>query len=117
MASKRRDLDRFGSELDVGQAETPADDPAVAEQFLDLVRVRRRSDVEVFGPATQQQIANAAANEVRDVVMLVKPVKNLERVGVDVAARDLVFGSGHNGRLRHRTEIITSAPKEERVTD
>ena len=117
MTSKRRDLDRFGSELDVRQTETPADDPAVAEEFLDLVRVRRRSDVKIFGPATQKQIADAAANQIRDVVMLVKPVKHLERVGIDVAARDRVFGSGNDGRLRHRMEIIASGPKEERVTD
>ena len=40
LTSERRHLDHFGAELHVRQAEPPADNPAVAEQFLDLVRMR-----------------------------------------------------------------------------
>ena len=59
-----RDLDRLRAESDVRQAETPADDPAVPEQPLDLVRMRRGADVEVLRPAAEQQIAHAATDEV-----------------------------------------------------
>ena len=58
----------FGAELDVREPEAPADDPAVPEQPLDLVRVRVGADVEVLRPAAEQQVADAAADEVGDVV-------------------------------------------------
>ena len=81
LPAERRDLDGLGAELDVGEAEAPADDPAVAEQLLDLVRMRRRADVEVLRPAVEQQVADAAADQVGDVVVLVEPVEDLEASG------------------------------------
>ena len=48
LAPERRDLDGLGAELDVREAEAPADDPAVAKELLDLVRMRRGPDVEVL---------------------------------------------------------------------
>ena len=72
LPAERRDLDRLRAELDVREPEAPPDDPAVAEQLLDLVRMRRGADVEVLRPAAEQQVADAAADEVRDVVVLVQ---------------------------------------------
>src|SRR5262249_25417575 len=69
LTAKRRDLDRLGAELDVRQAEAAADNPAITEQLLDLMRVCGRPDIEVFGPALKQQIPHASADEVCDVVM------------------------------------------------
>ena len=103
--SERGDLDGFRSELHVREAEAPADDPAVAEKFLDLVRMRRRPDVEVLGPALQQQVADAAAHQVRDVIVFVQPIQDFERVGIDVATRNGVFRARNDGRLRHRREL------------
>ena len=97
--------DRFRAELDVGEPEAPADDPAVAEQLLDLVRMGGRADVVVFRTPLKQQIANAATNEVCDVIVLVKPVENFERVGIDIAPRDRMLGSRHDGRLNHRPRL------------
>ena len=91
LPAERRDLDRLRPEADVRQPEPPADDPAVPEQALDLVRMRRRADVEVFRPPAEQQVADAAADEVGDVVVLVQPVQHLERVGVDLLPRDRVL--------------------------
>ena len=79
-------FDGLRSELDVRQAETPADDPAIAKELLDVMRMRRRADVEVFRPPVQQQIANTPADQVRYVVVFMQPIKDFERVGVDVAA-------------------------------
>ena len=45
----------------------------------------RRADVEVLRPALEQQVANAAADQIRDVVVLVQPVEDLESVGIDLA--------------------------------
>ena len=81
----------FGAELDVREAEAPADDPAVAKELLDLMRVRRRADVEILRPAAEQQVAHAAADQIGDVVVLVQPVQDFESVGIDVAARDRVL--------------------------
>ena len=85
LTAERGDLDGLGAELDVGQPEPPADDPAVPKQLLDLMRVRRRPDVEVLGPAIEQQVADAAADQIRDVVVLVEPVEDFESVGIDLS--------------------------------
>jgi len=103
--AKRRDLDRLRAELHVCQAKPAADDPAVPKELLDLVRMRGRADVEILRPPRQQQVANAPAHQVGDVIVFVKPVKNLQRVGIDVASRDFVLRAGYDGRLRHRREL------------
>ena len=87
LATEGRYLDHFRSELHVGEAETPSDDPAISEQLLDLIRMRRRPDVKVLWAAPEQQIPNAAADEIRHVVELAEAVQDLKRVRIDVAAR------------------------------
>jgi hypothetical protein len=99
--AKRRHLDRLRPELHVGQAEPTADDPAVPEEFFDLMRVGGRADVEVFRPALEEQVANGTTDQIRDVVVLVQPVEHLESVGIDVPAGDDVFRSRNDGRLNH----------------
>src|SRR5207245_10521446 len=69
----------FRSELDVCEPEPPADDPAVPKELLDLIRMRRRADVEIFRPAAQQKIADAPAHQIGDVVELPQAVQNFER--------------------------------------
>ena len=66
------------------EAEATTDDPAVPEEFLDLVGMRGRADVEVFRLAGQQQIANAASDEIRGITRLLKPVQDLQGIGVDI---------------------------------
>ena len=74
------------------------------------MRMRRRADVEILRPAAEQQIADAAADQVRDVVMLVEPVEDFERVGIDVAARDRVLRRGTMvGSAIERHYSITSS--------
>ena len=43
--------------------EAPADDPAVPEQPLDLIRMRVRADVEILRLAPEHQVADAAPDE------------------------------------------------------
>src|SRR5690606_13484297 len=81
--------------------ETPSDDPAVPEEFLDLIRMRTRTDVEVLRPASEQQVADTATNEVRRVVMFVQPIQHLERVRIDLFARQRVIGPRNDDRRRH----------------
>ena len=96
------DLDDLRAELDVREPEAPADDPAVAKELLDLVRMRRCPDVEILWAAADEQVANAAADEIGDVVELPQPIENLERVGIDVAPRDRVLCARDDPRLGHR---------------
>jgi len=51
-------------ELHVRELEASADDAAVAEQRLDLARPRLGGDVEVLGQEAEQQVADAAADQV-----------------------------------------------------
>ena len=99
------DLDGLVSVLHVRQPEAPSDDPAVAKQLLDLVRMGGGPDVEVLGPPVQQQIADASADQVGDVMVLVQSIQNFERVGVDVAAGKCMLRPSDDGRLRHRVEL------------
>ena len=91
LAAERRHLDRLGSELDVGEAEAAADDPAVAEELLDLVGMGRRPDIEVLGAAAEQEVPDAAADQIRRISVFVQPVQDLEGVGINVATRDRVL--------------------------
>ena len=106
LAPKRRDFDDLGPELDVSEPETAADDPAVSKETLDLVRMRGRTDVEVFRPAAEEQIADAATNQVGDMAGLVQAIKNRECVGVDVLTRERVLIARHDSRLDHRPGIV-----------
>src|SRR6185295_3216458 len=83
-----RDLDRLFAELDVREPEPAADDPAVSKQPLDLIRMRVGADVEVLRAAAEHQIANAAADQIRGVAVLIEPVEHAQRIGIDVPSRD-----------------------------
>ena len=101
LLAEGRDLDHLAAaEQDVGEAEAPADEAAVAEQVLDLLRVGRGRDVEILHRAVQQQVAHAAADQVRGVVVAREPAENLQRVLVDPAARDRVLLALDDDRRR-----------------
>ena len=93
LAAEGRDLDRLRPEPHVRQAEAPADDPAVLEERLDLVGMRRRADVEVLRAPAEQQVADAAADEIRDVAVLMEAIEDFERVGIDLRSGERVRGS------------------------
>ena len=91
----------FGPNLHVRQPEPPADDPAVAKELLDLVRMRGRTDVEVLGTPAEQEVADAAADEIGNVVALAQAIEDLERVGINVAARERVLVAWDDPRVGH----------------
>lgn len=84
---------------DMGQAETTADEIAIAELALDFVGACVSTDVKIFWGPAKEQITNGTANEVGFVAELGEAVKNLKGIRVDVAARDVVLGSGDDGRF------------------
>ena len=70
--------------------------------FLTWWRVGGRADIEVFRQASEQQIADAPSDEVCHEVVLVQPIKDLQRVWIDVAAGDRVLSPRDDGRFHHR---------------
>ena len=105
LAPERRHLDGLGTELHMRETESSADDPAVAEQLLDLMRMGRRSNIKILRAASQQEIAHTAAHQIRDVVVFVQAIQDLEGIGIDVSPRDSVVGSRNDGRVHHHREL------------
>ena len=64
--------------------------------------MRGRADVEIFRAPAEQQIADAAADQVGDVIALPQPVEDLEGVGIDHGARDRMLGARNDPRFGHR---------------
>ena len=66
VAPEGRDLDDLAAaEEDVREAEAPADDAAVAEEGPHVLGAGARGDVEVLRLAAEEQVADAAADQVR----------------------------------------------------
>ena len=101
LLAERGHLDNLRSELHMGQPKPAADNPAVSEEALHLIGVRRCADVEILWGALEQQIAHAAAHQIRHMIELPQAVKNLQRVGVDVAAGDRMLAAGNYYGIGH----------------
>ena len=84
---------------DMGQAETTADEVAVTELALDFVGARISADIEIFWGTAEKEVADGTADKVSLVTELREAIENLKGIGVDVAARDVVLGSGDDGRF------------------
>jgi hypothetical protein len=82
----------------VRQSETTPDDPAVPEQFLDLVRVCIRPNIEIFWATTQKKVPYAPSNQVCRVFVFVEAVENLEGFRINVPARNAVVSARNDGR-------------------
>ncbi len=98
--TERRDLDDLVAEAHMGEMEAAADQPAIAEQLLDLVGMRAGGDVEVLGMQAEQQVAHRAADEESLEAGVPQPVQHLQRVGRDVRARDRVLVARDHPRSR-----------------
>jgi hypothetical protein len=109
VATERGNLDDLLSELHVHETEAAADHPAVPEEALDLVGMRRGSDVEVFRAAAQKQIAHTSTDEVRGESRFLEAIEHLQRVGIDISTRERMFGTRDDGRRHHGERIISNA--------
>lgn len=94
------------------ETETPADDPAVSEELLDLIGVSRRADVEVLRPSTEEQVADATSDEIGNVVALTQPVEDFQRIRVDVTARQRMRFARNDPWLNHRLWIVPKAKRK-----
>jgi hypothetical protein len=89
----------------VRESEPATDDPAVAEESLDVVRMSARADVEVLGTTMQQQIAYAAPHEIRLEVGCVEAIQDAEGIGIDVLPREAVFAPRDDDWGDHASEV------------
>ncbi len=53
--------------------------------------MRVGADVEVFGLPSEEQIPDAAADKVRRILEVLQTIEHLQRVGIDVSARNCVL--------------------------
>ena len=102
LLAEGRDLDHLAPEAkrDTGGKPT-TDDEAVAEEPLDGMRMRRGADVEVLGRPLEQQVAHAATHQVRGVPVVLQSIEDLERIRIDVLARDVVLRARKYAGGRH----------------
>ncbi len=106
LAPERGHLDRLGAEADVRQAEAAADDPAVPEEPLHLVRVGRACR------CRSPSAAGRAAGRAR----CRRPGRRRSRSGAAgrapsarrgrSAARNRVLRARHDDRITHRSQIV-----------
>ena len=83
----------------MGQAETPTNHAAVAEQRAHLVGPRAGGDVEVFGLVAEQEIAHASAHQIGRMPVARETLDHLGGIGVDPL---LGNDAGDNERVQAR---------------
>src|SRR5512135_1350741 len=101
LAPEGRDLNILSApEIDMGDAKAATDEARVAKELPDLLGMGVRGQIEILGGLAEEQIADASAHQVGNKSMVVKPVKNLQRFGVDIFSRDRVLRAGNDAGLR-----------------
>jgi len=120
-------FDHVTTKDDVGQAETAADEAAVAEQRLDLLRRRVGGDVEILGGLPEQQVTDAAADQVGLIAPLVQAIEHLEGILADLFARNRVLvtaqgtalsgDTGRNGGLHRLLAVFLAEHFAAKVCD
>ena len=78
------------------EPEAAADQPAIPEQRLDLLRRRVGGDVEILGMAADQQVAYGTTDQVGGKAALAQPVQDAQCIRADVLARDAVAIAGND---------------------
>jgi len=91
VAPESGDLDDLvATEADVGEPESSPHQETIAKQPLHLLWSRVGADIEVLGLSTQQQITDAAANQVGLVTVAMQTLKPLKRTFANRVAGDAV---------------------------
>ncbi len=120
-------FDHVTTKDDVGQAEATANQAAVAEQCLDLLRRRIGGDVEILWRLPEQQIPDAAADQVGVIASLVQAIEHLECIFADLFARNRVLitaqgttltgDTGRNGGLHRLLAVFLAEHLAAKVCD
>ena len=75
----------------MSQTESATDDAAITKQLPDLLRSRAGGDIKILGRFSDHKIAYGSTHQVGLVSIVMKSVKGLQRIAIDVLARDIVF--------------------------
>ena len=75
------------------EAEAAADEAAVAETALHLLRGGVGGHVEILRPHSEHEVPHAAPGQIGLVAFVVQAVENVEGVAADVFAADAVIGA------------------------
>ena len=95
---KGRDLDHLLAKPDVDEAKASTHDETVPKELPHLLGVGAGADIEVLGSTIQQQVANPTSDEIGHETMVLQAIEDLECLGIDVLARDDVFGPRKDAR-------------------
>src|SRR5205814_2157450 len=82
----------------------PSDDAAVAEETAHFHRMGVGGDVEIFRLAIHQQIAHAAATQVRAIAAAMKTVQNFQHIFGNATPRDRMLRSIDDDAFRRRDD-------------
>jgi hypothetical protein len=95
------DFDEFVVlEKNMSQAESAPDQPGIAEELTNLLRMGVCGHIKVLGGFAQQQIAYASPNEIGSKPVVVEPVENFQGIRVDETAGKGMLLTGENTRDR-----------------
>ena len=103
--TKGRYLDDVAAEADMGQTESPADQPGIAEQLAHLLRMGIGRDVEILGLEPQEEIADAAADQKCLETGLLQPVQDFQGILGNLGPADSVVGTGNDRRAGSRLRV------------
>ena len=94
---ERRNFDDIHAEAHMGEMEASADETAIAEQLLHLLRVRVRRNVEVLGFEADQEVPDRASHKEGLVTRVLQPIKDLQRIRRDMGPRDRMLCARNDG--------------------
>ncbi len=97
-AAEGRHLDDLGPKVDMGEAETPPDQTAVAKDPAHFLGLGIGGHVEVLGLAPEEEVADPAAHQMGLVPGLAQTIQDLQGVRADVGPGDVVLGPGNDPR-------------------
>src|SRR5690606_31647202 len=102
VGAEGRHLDDLAAEHHVRQTEAATDQPAVAEQVLDLLRRGVGGHVEILGRTADQQVAHGAADQERVEAAVLQSIQDAERIGADLLAGNPVLTALNRARPQRR---------------
>jgi len=84
--------------MDVGKTKTPPNQPAVAKNLFDFIRLGICCNIEVLGFPAEQEIAHTASYEIGVIALFPESIENADCVAADPLAGNAVFRTGNDRR-------------------
>jgi hypothetical protein len=91
MAAERCNFEHFAANAHVNNLKATADNACAAKYAFYLLRFGTGGDIKIFRMAAQQQVANAAPNQISAKTGLFQLLDDFNGGGADIFARDIVL--------------------------